>query len=64
MTIFGPAQVIFFPCDAHVKTNPKISFTTIDYWQVQIPGNISKKSLAMTKQIWAYFIAVTESSAT
>ena len=37
---------------------------TADSWQIKTPGNISKKSLTMTKQIWAYCTAVTGSFAT
>lgn len=37
---------------------------TVDSLQIQSPGNISKKSLTMTKQIWASFTVVTGSFAT
>lgn len=48
---------------AYVKPNPQISFMTVDSWQIKTPGNISKKFLTMTKQIWAYFTAITGSFA-
>lgn len=37
---------------------------TVDSWQTQTPGNTSKKSFTMRKQIWVYFTAVTASFAT
>lgn len=53
-----------FHYGAYVKPKPQISFMTVDSLQIQTPGNISKKSLTMTKQIWASFTAVTGSFAT